>query len=94
MHHQSTPHPGGFVDVLSVSIGASPGCLKRSRMILPFAGIFQKVKNMLRISHAGSNLTTDAHIAALAADYGLIVFTNDTDFARFPGIQIANPLKG
>lgn len=48
---------------------------------------------MLRTSHVGSNLTTDAHIAALAADYGLIVHTNDADFSRFPGIQCINPLE-
>ena len=47
---------------------------------------------MLHDSNAGSNLITDAHIAALASEYGMIVFSNDVDFNRFPGIRSVNPL--
>jgi len=39
------------------------------------------------------NLTTDAHLAALAIEYGAEIATNDTDFARFPGLRWFNPLK-
>ena len=38
------------------------------------------------------DLVTDAHIAALAADFGLIVHSNDADFSRFPEIKCENPL--
>ena len=46
------------------------------------------------IEHVGTagNLTTDAHLAALAIERGLILQTTDADFARFPGLQWSNPL--
>ena len=40
----------------------------------------------------GGNLTTDAHLAALAIEHDLEVCTTDTDFARFPGLRWKNPL--
>jgi toxin-antitoxin system PIN domain toxin len=39
------------------------------------------------------NLTTDAHLAALAIEYRAEVATNDTDFSRFHGLRWFNPLK-
>lgn len=38
------------------------------------------------------NLTTDAHIAALALESGGTVYSADNDFRRFPGIRHVNPL--
>jgi len=61
-------------------------------LIAPANAHWGNLKNMISKGNAGSNLTTDAHIAALAADYGLIVHSNDTDFARFPDIKVINPL--
>ena len=49
-------------------------------------------REMLLASNIGGNLTTDAHIAALAKDYGLIIYSNDADFSRFPGVKTINPL--
>ena len=40
------------------------------------------------------NLTTDAHIAALAIEHQGEVHSNDADFARFPGLRWRNPLAG
>ncbi|MCY4036300.1 MAG: type II toxin-antitoxin system VapC family toxin [bacterium] len=40
----------------------------------------------------GGNLTTDAHIAALAIEHQGEVHSNDSDFARFPGLRWRNPL--
>ena len=42
---------------------------------------------------AGGNLTTDAHIAALAIEQGCIVYSSDNDFKRFPGVDHVNPLE-
>jgi hypothetical protein len=44
-----------------------------------------------RVGTAG-NLTTDAHLAALAIERGLILQTTDADFARFSGLKWNNPL--
>ena len=41
----------------------------------------------------GANLVTDAHIAAIAIEYDAIVHTNDSDFARFPGVHCHFPLR-
>jgi toxin-antitoxin system PIN domain toxin len=41
----------------------------------------------------GGNLTTDAHLAALAIEYQAELHSNDADFARFPGLRWRNPLK-
>ena len=40
----------------------------------------------------GGNLTSDAHLAALAIEYGAELCSSDTDFARFPGLNWRNPL--
>lgn len=38
------------------------------------------------------NLTTDAHLAALAIEHGAELCSADTDFARFPMLRWVNPL--
>ena len=38
------------------------------------------------------NLTSDAHLAALAIEHGAELCSADTDFARFPGLRWRNPL--
>ena len=40
----------------------------------------------------GGNLVTGAHVAAVAMEHQAEVHTNDTDFARFPGLRWRNPL--
>jgi len=39
-----------------------------------------------------SRLVPDAHLAALAIEHGLTLCSTDGDFARFPGLDWANPL--
>lgn len=39
------------------------------------------------------NLTTDAQLAALAVEHQAELHSNDTDFARFPGLRWRNPLQ-
>jgi len=38
------------------------------------------------------NLTTDAHLAALAIDYQAELASTDSDFGRFPGLRWFNPM--
>jgi uncharacterized protein len=40
------------------------------------------------------NLTTDAHLAALAIEHGAELCSYDTDFVRFAGLRWSNPLHG
>jgi toxin-antitoxin system PIN domain toxin len=40
-----------------------------------------------------AELIPDAHLAALAVEYGLVLCSTDSDFDRFPGLAWENPLK-
>ena len=40
------------------------------------------------------NFVTDAHLAALAIEYGTGICSFDSDFARFDGIHWINPDRG
>lgn len=50
------------------------------------------LERLLEAAGVAGALTTDAHLAALALEYGAEVHTNDADFARFPGVRHRNPL--
>jgi predicted nucleic acid-binding protein len=41
---------------------------------------------------AAGNLTSDAHLAALAIEYQAEIVSTDADFSRFPGLRWFNPL--
>jgi uncharacterized protein len=40
-----------------------------------------------------ADLVSDAHLAALAIEHGLLLTSTDRDFARFPGLRWENPLQ-
>ena len=61
-------------------------------IVAPDAGRWAIVKNLLRQTGTAGNLTTDAHIAALALEHGCTVCSADNDFKRFPGVAHINPL--
>ena len=48
---------------------------------------------LLGESGAAGNLTTDAHIAALAMTRDATLVSCDRDFARFAGLRYRNPLR-
>jgi toxin-antitoxin system PIN domain toxin len=41
---------------------------------------------------AGGNLTSDAHLAALAIEHGATLCSHDNDFSRFAGLRWEDPL--
>ena len=43
-------------------------------------------------AHVRGPLVADAHLAALAIEYGAQVCTADRDFTRFSGLRLINPL--
>ena len=56
----------------------------------------QRHQEILRtlIPEAGrAEIVPDAHLAALAIEYGLVLQTTDGDFARFSGLQWENPVS-
>ncbi len=49
--------------------------------------------DLLRHAGAGGDLTTDAQLAAIALRLGATVHSADTDFLRFPGLKVFNPVR-
>jgi toxin-antitoxin system PIN domain toxin len=45
------------------------------------------LRGLLRDTGTAGNLTTDAHLAALALEHGADIVSYDRDFARFPGVK-------
>lgn len=52
------------------------------------------LRQMLEPLGTAGNLTTDAHLAALAIEHGAELCSGDNDFSRFPGVRWTNPLAG
>ena len=50
------------------------------------------LRNLISRTGTAGNLTSDAHIAALAIEYGYTIYSADYDFNRFPGVSHLNPL--
>jgi uncharacterized protein len=50
-------------------------------------------RNLLQAAGTAGNLTSDAHLAAIAIERGATVFSTDNDFGRFPGLRHENPLS-
>jgi toxin-antitoxin system PIN domain toxin len=51
------------------------------------------LRGLLQPLGAAGNLTTDAHLAALAIEHGAELCSSDTDFARFDGLRWSDPLR-
>ena len=49
--------------------------------------------DLLVRADAGANHTPDAHLAALAIEWGLELLSADRDFARYPGLRWRHPLE-
>ena len=50
------------------------------------------IRNLLSTAGTLGNLTSDAHLAAIAIENGAKVYSADYDFQRFQSIQHVNPL--
>jgi hypothetical protein len=48
--------------------------------------------DLLRQLGTAGNLTTDAHLAAIAIEHQAEIHSTDADFSRFPGLKWRNPL--
>ncbi len=62
------------------------------RLVAPGTGHWAILRNLLLQAGTAANLTTDAHIAALALEQGYRIYSADSDFQRFPGVTHVNPL--
>jgi len=55
---------------------------------------FSILRELLMAVGTGGNLTSDAHLAALAIEYGAELCSSDYDFGLFPRLKWSNPLEG
>jgi toxin-antitoxin system PIN domain toxin len=53
----------------------------------------QVLREMLGEVGSAGNLTTDAHLAAIAIEHGAELCSCDADFSRFPGLRWRDPLR-
>lgn len=51
------------------------------------------LRDLLTPLGAGGNLTSDAHLAALAIEHGATLCSHDNDFSRFSGLRWTDPLR-
>lgn len=54
----------------------------------------QLLNDLLGPVGTAGNLTSDAHLAALAVEHGAELCSADNDFSRFEGVRWVNPLAG
>lgn len=81
--------PGQAVDVVD-------GWLARPQVVplTPGDEHWRILRELLEQSGTAGNLTTDAHLAALAIEHGAELCSTDGDFARFRHLRWVNPLAG
>lgn len=63
------------------------------RPLEPTERHWEILKEILTPLGTAGNLTSDAHLAALAIEHGARLFSTDNDFARFAGLRWLNPLS-
>jgi uncharacterized protein len=51
------------------------------------------LRDLLAPLGTGGNLTSDAHLAALAIEHGATLCSHDNDFSRFAGLSWVDPLR-
>ncbi len=96
----------GFVRVLSSAAAVSRpgrpdgllriagGWLARpvARRVEAAADYTEVMQHLFAATGAGARLTTDAYLAAVAMSHDAVLHSNDSDFERFPGLRVENPL--
>jgi toxin-antitoxin system PIN domain toxin len=89
-----TTHPRFALNPLPVAVATAHVrswlARPRVRILTPGERHAELLLHLLETVGAGGNLTTDAHLAALAIEYHAEVVSTDTDFARFPGLRWRN----
>jgi toxin-antitoxin system PIN domain toxin len=66
----------------------------QTEVIEPGPRHLEILERLFAATGVGGNLTTDTHLAAIAIEHRCELHSNDSDFARFPGLRWHNPLAG
>lgn len=62
------------------------------RIIEPGPRHLELLRQLLTIAGTRGDLTSDAHLAAIAIEHDAEVYSSDADFGRFAGLRWRNPL--
>jgi len=62
------------------------------QVLVPGDGHWPLFRRMILEGQATGDLVSDAQIAALTMKYGVVLYTTDRNFARFPGLRWMDPL--
>jgi len=88
-HARIIPNPMHLQD--AIEIVRAWLARKNVKIVTPGAGHAAILLRLLEDVGVGGNLTSDAHLAALALEYRAQVATTDVDFARFGRVRWFNP---
>jgi toxin-antitoxin system PIN domain toxin len=92
-----TTRPGLFRNALSperaIDLVAAWLDQPSATMVNPGPRHLAILRGLLTSLGTGGNLTSDAHLAALAIEQNAELCSCDADFARFAGLHWRNPLK-
>lgn len=62
-------------------------------LVVPGDAHWSILRNLVLSSGTLGNLTSDAHLAAMALENGADIYSADYDFQRFQGVRHCNPLE-
>ena len=62
-------------------------------VVQPGPGHWSILRLLIQEAGTAGNLTSDAHLAALAIEHNCTLYSADSDFLRFPGLRFRNPLS-
>lgn len=89
--------PAVFADPLSIDVALDivDGWLAQPAVTVvhPTDRHSAVLRDLLGPLGTGGNLTTDAHLAALAIEHGAELCSCDADFSRFTGLRWTDPLR-
>lgn len=63
------------------------------RLLAPTDRHWSLLRDLIPKGQVRAAMMSDAHLAALAIEHGAVLYTNDRDFTRFPGLKWSNPLE-
>jgi len=89
-HPRVMPHPIAHDDALRVV----EGWLQQppTEIVSPTPRHWEILRSLLQPLSTAGNLTSDAHLAAIAIEHGAELCSADSDFSRFRQLNWVNPL--
>jgi toxin-antitoxin system PIN domain toxin len=90
----TNPKLSGVSSTISTALAVADGwlMLPSVQILVPGPGHWAIFMGVCLATALTGDLSTDAHLAALAIEYDATLYSTDRDFARFPGLRWRNPL--